>query len=145
MIWSGYGINSHTVPIGLIYSLTIIGCALLLPAAVGLRSLPRPLARLAETISAQSYALYLVHLTLLQDVAQKLFAYKVLPLWACIVLAIGGPFVIAWLSVRLIETPILRRRPVHPAPERAGLPADGAADRPQAPLERPAADFRDVA
>lgn len=146
MIWSGHGIRAATVPTALIYSLTIIGCALLLPAAVALSSLPRPLARLATAVSAQSYALYLVHLTILQDVAQRLFAFKVLPLWACIALALGAPFLISWLSVRFLETPILRWRPVHPQPAQTGA-------RPLATIERlplirtgpPLAEVRDVA
>ena len=111
------------------YNITIIGCALLLPAALRLRRLPGPLAAAVGAISAQSYALYLIHLTLLVDVAQALWVRHWVPVWGCVAIATIAPFVLSWLSARFLEAPILCLHPAHPRAK--------AGTEPTAPLPAP--------
>jgi peptidoglycan/LPS O-acetylase OafA/YrhL len=106
----------------LISPATVIGCALLLPAALKWRSAPAVVAWLLTQLSAKSYALYLVHLTILEHVAQRLFYAKAAPPAICVAIAILAPFAVAALTGRLIETPIMRLRPKH----RAGPELDAA-------------------
>jgi peptidoglycan/LPS O-acetylase OafA/YrhL len=93
------------------YNVTVVGCALCLPAAIRVRNLPPPLAAAARTLSRQSYALYLVHLTLLVDLAQGLWWRHRISAPAAVALAVVLPFVVAELASRWIEQPIMRRRP----------------------------------
>jgi peptidoglycan/LPS O-acetylase OafA/YrhL len=96
----------------LTYNATIAGCALCLPAALRLRRAPAWFAVPVRLVSALSYALYLVHLTILVDFAQgQLWGAGRLSAPAAAVVAVLLPFVIATLSYRYFEGPILRRRP----------------------------------
>ena len=92
-----------------------IGCALLFPAALklqagrlkGARGL---LAAAIRQLSAQSYSLYLVHLSLL-DSMWGLIQRHHLPPAAAAPLALALTFAVSWLLWRCIERPILARRP----------------------------------
>ncbi|MDB5444826.1 MAG: Acyltransferase family, partial [Phenylobacterium sp.] len=96
-----------------VWNMIILGCALLLPAALRLRTLPAWLSGAVVTASAQSYGLYLMHLTILVDVAQWLWNRHLAPTWVCAAIAIIAPFVLSYLSFRYLESPILRLRPEH--------------------------------
>ena len=98
---------------------TILGSVLCLPAAIQLKRLPGWLAWLARTISRQSYALYLVHLTLLVDVVQAYWwTHRNMTLPAMAV-ALILPFIVAELLSRLVEQPVMRLRPAQFAASRA--------------------------
>lgn len=97
------------------HNVVIIGCALLLPAAMTLRSLPRVATTAITGISAQAYGLYLVHETILVDVAQRLWWVEKFDVWWCVAIAIVTPFVLSYLSFRYFESPILKMRPKHSA------------------------------
>ena len=99
-----------TVP--LTSNLQVIGCVLCLPAALRLTHGPAWFAQPVRWIASRSYALYIVHLTMLGDVAEKrLFEPGLLPPLACVAVAIISPFLLADISYRWIEAPILRWRP----------------------------------
>ena len=101
----------------------VAGCALLLPASMRLRHAPAWLAAPIRWIAGRSYALYLVHLTVLTDIVERgLWEPGWLGTPACIALAILGPAVLAELSWRLLEQPVLRLRPAQ-ARTRAPMPA----------------------
>jgi peptidoglycan/LPS O-acetylase OafA/YrhL len=90
----------------------------MMPIAVGLR-IPCGAARaLIRWLSERSYALYLVHLTMLEIVMQEVAAGRLPRAWlAPPVLVTSG--VLAELSYRWLESPILARRPAQFAVERA--------------------------
>ena len=88
------------------------GCALCLPAALPLRTAAGWFARPVRWLATRSYALYLVHLTILVDVGEnRLWDDGVWPPLPCALLAIVLPFALAELSYRFVEGPLLRRRP----------------------------------
>jgi peptidoglycan/LPS O-acetylase OafA/YrhL len=119
MLWAGYVHGPRPWAQALFYDASIVGCVLLLPAALRLRTLPRGLEAAARTVSAQSYGLYLIHLTVLVQVAQALRYAHHWPLPVCLAIATVGPFVLSWLSFRYLESPILRLRPSHRRPPAA--------------------------
>lgn len=101
----------HALVVPLTSNAEIIGAALCLPAALRLGSGPVWFAGPVQWIAGRSYALYLMHLTILVDLAeQRLFEPMALPASACVAVAILLPFPMAELSYRLIEAPLLRRR-----------------------------------
>ena len=101
-------------------TIEVIGGALCLPAALRLRSAAAWFATPVRWIATRSYALYLIHLTILVDVAEnRLFETGLMPAVACAMLAIGLPFLLAELSYRLLEKPLLRCRP---SQDRASAP-----------------------
>ena len=119
-IWSGQSPLLPGLVPPLMYNVTIIGWALCLPAALRLRRASMWFEMPVRWIAARSYALYLVHLTILVDVAQNLLwapGRRSAPLAA--VVAIALPFVLAELSYRFVEGPILRRRPRQTRPGHA--------------------------
>lgn len=88
------------------------GSALCLPMVLRLERLPSVLEFLGRRISAQSYGLYIMHLTILVDfVQQTLLAHGHIGPWTAVVLAIALPFVLSYFSFRYFEAPILRMRP----------------------------------
>jgi peptidoglycan/LPS O-acetylase OafA/YrhL len=115
------------VPISLMLALTFnamaIGCALCLPAALRLRHAAAWFAVPVRWLAARSYALYIVHLTILVHVVQaRLWEPGILSSPVAAVLAIGSPFLLAELSYRCLERPILRLRPRQELP-RSPLPS----------------------
>ncbi len=89
----------------------VVGGVFCLPAAMRLRVIPSWPGWLVARISAQSYALYLTHETVLVDMAQSLYFRHLVARAVAVCIALVLPFVLAWLSGRFIETPILARRP----------------------------------
>ncbi|MCB8879861.1 acyltransferase [Acidisoma cellulosilytica] len=91
----------------------IVGCALLIPLTVIIKPSSGLIARIGQTISAQSYGLYIMHLTILVNVAQYLWWKHLASAWVCAIIAITAPFFISYLSFHFFESPILRLRPKH--------------------------------
>lgn len=90
----------------------VLGGALCLPAALRLSIAASWFERPVRWIAGRSYALYLIHLTILTDIAEvQLFQAGQLPALACAIVAITLPFLLADVSYRFLEAPILRRRP----------------------------------
>ncbi len=109
--WAMVPVSLFRVYVVLRGDLTVIGCALCIPAALRLRGLPRWLDRLAWHGSRLSYALYLVHLTFLIDVAGSLFFQGRVSRSGAVAIAILGAYVAAELLARLVERPVMRLRP----------------------------------
>ena len=96
----------------LLHNAVIIGCALCLPAAVRLRRLPRWAELPVRMVSAQSYALYLMHETIMVDVVQgRLWGPGRLAAYPSMALAVVLPFALSYVSYRWFESPILSWRP----------------------------------
>lgn len=97
----------------LLFDVTSLGFALCLPAAARLVRLP--LAWLARAISAQSYGIYLMHLSILEIVGfwRDRWHVPAIPTVAVCVALIWG---LSWASWRWFERPILARRPVQRVP-----------------------------
>lgn len=78
--------------------------------------------RIIRWISPRAHALYLVHVTILVDVAQPwLFLHRI-GLGTAVAIALLLPFVTAALLGRLVEQPLMRARPPQwpaPAPQAA--------------------------
>lgn len=112
------------LPTALEPNLLVAGCALCLPAALSARIDRAWLAGPARWIAARSYGLYLTHLTIVYDVIEvRLWEAHLLPAWVCVALALVLPFVVADLTYRLIERPLLR--PHGPRLVPGGVPALG--------------------
>ena len=106
------------LPINLLPALSfnavILGCALCLPAALHLSRVPSWIARTVHWVSSRSYALYIVHLTIIENVVQDgLLWPRHVTAPVAATLAVVLPFLVAELSYRCLESPILRRRPHH--------------------------------
>ena len=104
------------LPDSLVVALTsnvqVIGGALCLPAALLLTQASTWLQMPIRWIAERSYALYLMHLTIITDLVEKnIFEQGRLSPAICIALAILLPFAGAELSFRLLEKPLLRCRP----------------------------------
>lgn len=131
-LWSGWldrallPLAPHVYP-ALVFSLGSAGFALCLPAALRLR-LPDPAGAAVRAVSTQSYAIYVIHLSILEIVGYYRDRADASP-W----LALGGSLALiwslSWASWRWIEAPILARRPRQqaarpaPAPEPVRLAA----------------------
>lgn len=93
-------------------NIEVIGAALCLPAALCLRTMPAWLGTPIRWIASRSYALYLIHLTILVDVAEEgMLTHGLLSGLSCMLLAVVVPFVLAELSWRFLEAPMLLVRP----------------------------------
>ncbi len=90
--------------------LTVAGCALCLPAALCLR-VPSWLDRLAVHGSRLSYAVYLVHLTFLTDIAGTLLAQQKVSRAGAVAIAVAGMLGASELLSRCVERPLMRLRP----------------------------------
>jgi hypothetical protein len=100
-------------------NLQVIGGVLCLPAALRLAHLPGWLRIPVQWTAGRSYALYLMHLTLLKDVVERMLLEPgLLPPAACAVLAVLLPLPLAELSFRLLEGPMMRLRPAQGGPRR---------------------------
>jgi peptidoglycan/LPS O-acetylase OafA/YrhL len=101
-------------PIALLPNMQVIGCALCLPLALRLTQAAGWFATPVRWVASRSYALYLIHLTILSDVAENgLFETGLLSAPGCVAIAVVTPFLLADVSYRWFETPILRWRPSH--------------------------------
>jgi peptidoglycan/LPS O-acetylase OafA/YrhL len=90
----------------------VIGGALCLPAALRLAKATWWFEAPVRWIAARSYALYLIHLTILVDIAEtRLFEPGLMSALGCAVIAVTVPLVLAELSYRFLEEPVLRLRP----------------------------------
>lgn len=123
------------IPAGLTVALTsnaeVIGGALCLPAALRLSRAAAWIETPVRWIAARSYALYLMHLTLLVDIAERqLFEPGLVSPVVCVIVAVALPFPLAELSFRFLEAPLLRRRPNQGASHRSALRGLGAASAP---------------
>jgi peptidoglycan/LPS O-acetylase OafA/YrhL len=95
----------------LVFDMTSIGCVLCMPYAALLERCWRPLERMARSLSAQSYALYLIHLDVLGIVSfykEKLH----LPNSLAIMITLAAMAGLSYLSYWYFERPILELRPV---------------------------------
>lgn len=88
-----------------------IGLCCCLPIAVHLPQKSRWFTPCVLWLSTRSYGLYLIHLTVLEMAAAAVF-YRHFSRLGAVVLALVASAVLAELSWRLIEQPILSRRPV---------------------------------
>ncbi len=112
----------------LMFNVVVIGCALCLPAALRLRHAAAWFAVPVRWVSTRSYALYIIHLTILVDFVQgQLWGTGRLSAPASAVVAIVLPFGLAELSYRCLERPILRLRPRQEAAPGAAAPRSIAA------------------
>jgi peptidoglycan/LPS O-acetylase OafA/YrhL len=110
----------------LLFDVGSVGFALCLPAAAALRWLPRLPAAIVTAISTQSYAIYIVHLSVLEIVGAAKDRWHA-PIWLAAGLSLVVIWSLSWASWRWIEAPILARRPTQwraRAPE--GLPQPAA-------------------
>jgi peptidoglycan/LPS O-acetylase OafA/YrhL len=89
-----------------------LGSALCLPMVLRLQQAPKWLEFLGRRISAQSYGLYIMHLTILVElVQQSLLGPRLIGRWTAVALAITLPFALSYISFRFFEAPILALRP----------------------------------
>jgi peptidoglycan/LPS O-acetylase OafA/YrhL len=79
-------------------------------AAVQLRSLPHAVARWVRALSVRSYAVYLVHLSVLEIVSQWHARLGLSALW-CTAIATVSIFGLSYGLNRFAEMPIILRRP----------------------------------
>ncbi len=123
-VWSGW--FDRIVPLGMhvrrtfLFDVGSIGFALCLPAAAALQRLPRPSAAVVLAISTQSYAIYLIHLSILEFTGYYRERWQ-MPIWVAIAASLTLIWVLSWASWRWIEAPILARRPRQGS--NAGAPA----------------------
>jgi peptidoglycan/LPS O-acetylase OafA/YrhL len=93
-----------------VFDCTSVAFALFMPAASTLRRSWRGVDSVARALSAQSYALYLIHLDLMLTVNTFRSRYH----WTaacCIVISVVGMGALSYLSYWYFERPILARRP----------------------------------
>jgi peptidoglycan/LPS O-acetylase OafA/YrhL len=113
-----------------IFDLTSIGFALCLPAAADLRRPPKILGPIVLAISTQSYAIYIMHLSVLEIVGSYIHTRNLPPV-AAIVLSLVLIWGLSLASWRWIEGPIMRHRPAQPGRQHAqGAPSFGETFRP---------------
>jgi peptidoglycan/LPS O-acetylase OafA/YrhL len=113
-----------------LFSLTSIGFALWIPAAMELHMTATRFYAVVRWLSDRSYCLYIIHLSII-DFAEWGAASLHLPALLCVPAALLMSAGIAELSFRYLETPILRLRPKQPIQtaqvETTGLRAASAA------------------
>jgi peptidoglycan/LPS O-acetylase OafA/YrhL len=105
--------TTFTVVRPYLLSLTSIGFALWIPAAVDLHTTATRFYAVVRWLSDRSYCLYIVHLSII-DFAEWSAASLHLPALLCVPAALLMSAGIAELSFRYLETPILRLRPKQP-------------------------------
>lgn len=93
-------------------SLTPIGFALWIPGALDI-AIPAAALRIVRWLSTRSYALYIVHLSMI-DLAWAAATHLHMPVVLCAPAAVLLSAGLAELSYRYLETPILRLRPRQP-------------------------------
>lgn len=92
------------------FSLTSTGFALCFPAVVRMRQPGRGMEALVRWASQRSYGMYVVHLSVM-EFARRLMLDGVLQPREGVLLACLATAVLAELSYRLVEVPLLARRP----------------------------------
>jgi peptidoglycan/LPS O-acetylase OafA/YrhL len=101
-----------SVAVALTPNAQVIGGVLCLPAALQLTRAGWWFERPIRWVAERSYALYLMHLTILADVVEtQLLEPGAIPAAVCMAVAMVLPFPLAELSYRFLEAPLLRRRP----------------------------------
>ncbi len=106
-----------------LFDVASLGFAMLLPAADRLRHAPGWIARPAARVAGQSYAIYIVHLSLLDIVGY----YRVVlhaPALPCAVACLAAIWLLSWASFRWLESPLLRLRPPQHAVPRVLSPLE---------------------
>jgi peptidoglycan/LPS O-acetylase OafA/YrhL len=125
-VWLG-GLSSMTI-IGLnirerilAFVITSVGFALCLPAALRLGPMPTPIALCIRSLSAQSYCIYLIHLTILEMMGfyRTLWHIPSEVLIVAYIIIIWG---ISYASYRWFERPILQMRPGKARTQKADEP-----------------------
>ena len=132
----------------------ILGCVLCLPAALKLQHASGMSAAVVRMISAQSYALYLIHETVLLEVQSRLWGPGLLGTFPSMVIAVVLPFLLSFLTLHLFEAPILSHRPaqrlarggpgasaVLSRPPTAGLPVSAPESNAASPPAAPGSDL----
>lgn len=89
------------------------GFCLCLPAALRLERAPRWVGRPAFWLSTRSYGLYVVHLTVLEVASGAVFVHGWPKRYAILLALVAAPL-LAELSWRLLERPMLALRPAQP-------------------------------
>jgi peptidoglycan/LPS O-acetylase OafA/YrhL len=133
-IWGGW--FDRLVPLDphvrrtFLFDIASLGFALCLPAAAALPRLPRVPGALALAISTQSYAIYLVHLSILEFAGYYRARWHI-PVLGAATASLALIWVLSWASWRWIEAPILARRPRQPT---SGEPAPSVVRVPTTPI-----------
>ncbi len=104
----------------LVFDMSAVSFALCLPFAAQWKRTMPALERSARALSAQSYALYLIHLDILGITGFYKDKYDI-PASLAIVTSLVEMFGLSWLSYRYFERPILSARPAQSSPGRAGF------------------------
>ena len=126
IVWAANGLSGlpESLAAPLTPAVVVAGCALGLPAALATRRAPAWIEVPVRWIASRSYALYLIHFTILVDIAEtRLWEPGILAALPAAVVAIAVPFGLAELSFRLLESPLARRRPRQDALAMRGLVA----------------------
>jgi peptidoglycan/LPS O-acetylase OafA/YrhL len=92
------------------FTVPALGFALCLPAAARIRRLPPTVAWAVRLLSSQSYALYLVHFTMLAAVTAAQTTYG-LAGTSCLAISVVAIFGLSYGLHNWIEAPIMARRP----------------------------------
>jgi len=114
IVWSGW--LDRIVPLDvhvhrtILFDIASIGFALCLPGAAALQRLPRLPAAVVLAISTQSYAIYLIHLSILEFAGYYRESWQV-PASITMAASLALIWALSWASWRWIEAPILARRP----------------------------------
>ena len=113
-LWSGW-LDRHLpfdahVRRTFVFDLGSAGFALCLPAAAALRRLPPVPAAVFLAISTQSYAIYIVHLSVLEFASYYRDLWGA-PAWVAAAVSLALIWALSSASWRWIEAPILARRP----------------------------------
>ena len=124
--------GSGLLPAALVPNVTVTGCAACLPAALRFGYAGSWLSVPVRWLASRSYAIYLIHLTILNDVVETgLVTTGLVSPLPGIAIAMTLPLLLAELSYRYFETPLLRWRPEHYGPTVAHL-STAVAIRPRA-------------
>ena len=107
VVWSGHlEVSGHVFRTIVMFTIAV-GWMLCVPAALCWRACGGLGGDLVRLVSRWSYGLYITHYTVLETV------HRYLPMAFAIVVGVTAPFLLAWLSWRYLEAPILARRPRH--------------------------------
>lgn len=93
-----------------VFTFVPLAFALLIPAVMPMRIAPAPLAQAVRWLSLRSYGLYIVHFSVI-ELAWREVARGWLPVWLATPVSVVVSVVLAELSWRFLESPVLRRRP----------------------------------